>query len=106
MAEGELQVRTADMRGTASPVNLAAPRLRVWQTYWVGGRLVTSDARAKVQLAIDRLLGRGDDSAVVFFYTPVLSDSNPELADATLGRFVAAAMPPLQAALVAASSRR
>ena len=106
MTAGELQVRTADMRGTASPVNLSAPRLRVWQTYWVGGRLVTSDARAKVHLAIDRLLGRGDDSAVVFFYTPVLSDSNPELADATLGRFVAVAMPPLQAALVAASSRR
>ena len=60
----------------------------MWQLYWVGGTLHTSDARAKLQLAFNRLLGRGDDSAAVFYYTA--EGGSPQAADATLARFVGA----------------
>lgn len=63
-------VRTAHLLGkdTTPPTNLI-----VWQWYWINGKLVTSDAEAKIQTALSRLLGAGDDSAVIMIYAP--SDS-------------------------------
>ncbi len=59
------------MRGPGTPGSPAAQRLLVWQIYWLGGNTYTvSDARAKLLLAFSRLVGRGDDSAVLIFYTP------------------------------------
>ena len=46
-------------------------RLRVWQIYWVAGTLTPSDYWATFWGAANRLLGRGDDAAVVLFYTNV-----------------------------------
>lgn len=45
-------------------------RLAVWQWYWINGHLTTSDHIAKALQALARLLGRGDDSAVVVVYAP------------------------------------
>jgi exosortase A len=95
--------RTADLRGSLSPDQQAAPRLRVWRAYWVGGRLTTSDAGAKILQALNRLAGRGDDSAVLLFYTPLAEKGD---ADATLARFVAAALPPIEATLATAQAAR
>ncbi|UCV26655.1 exosortase A [Ferribacterium limneticum] len=63
-------VRTAQLLGrdTTPPTNLI-----VWQWYWINGKLVTSDAEAKIQTALSRLRGAGDDSAVIMIYAP--SDS-------------------------------
>jgi exosortase A len=60
-------------------------RLRVWQIYWVGGRWTTSDVRAKLWQALDRLTGRGDDGAVVLLVTPAADDVDD--ADAILEKF-------------------
>jgi EpsI family protein len=45
-----------------------AERLTVWQLYWVNGTLTSSDMLAKAWGALYRLMGRGDDSAVVILY--------------------------------------
>ena len=57
-------VRTAELSGGGGT------RLTVWQWYWINGYLTTSDYTAKALQAFLRLLGRGDDSAVVVLYAP------------------------------------
>ena len=65
-AATELPVRTATLR---RPVGQAdATRLRVWQMYWVDGHYTVDDSAAKAYLALNRLLGRGDDGAVLIFH--------------------------------------
>lgn len=64
--------RTAELRGQAlsqvSGGGSQAPRLRVWQVYWINGRFFASDWQAKVYGVWQALLGHGDDAAVVFIY--------------------------------------
>jgi EpsI family protein len=87
IAQGALSLRAAHLRGGGGvAASSVEPRLRVWQVYWVGGRFVASDAHAKLHQAAGRLLGRGDEGAVVFFYTPELGQDNP---DQVLGPFAA-----------------
>jgi EpsI family protein len=108
---GALALRTADLRGSAEPGNPSAQRLRVWQVYWIGGHYTTRDVRARLGLAVNRLLGRGDDAAVLFFYTPVGSAGagtgagGAAAADESLGRFVTATLPSLDALLASARQR-
>lgn len=61
LAGQSVTVRTAQLRG--------ANRLVAWQTYWINGTLTSSDYLAKVYGALYRLIGRGDDSAVIIVYT-------------------------------------
>ena len=56
-----------------------------WQVYWVGGRFTSSDAVAKARVAVDRLLGRGDDSAELIVY---VGGASPEAAQQALQAFV------------------
>jgi exosortase A len=65
------RVSTALLRQPADPKSNPTMKLAVAQVYWVGGRFTASDALAKLLLAVNRLLGRGDDSAVVIFYAPL-----------------------------------
>ncbi len=64
--------RTADLRGQGlsqiSGGGSTAPRLRVWQTYWINGKPFTRDWQAKLYGAWQRLMGQGDDAAVVIVY--------------------------------------
>lgn len=64
--------RTAELRGQTlgevSGDGSRAPRLRVWQTYWINGRPFVSDWQAKLYGAWRSLLGQGDDAAVVIVY--------------------------------------
>ncbi|MEP7284120.1 MAG: exosortase C-terminal domain/associated protein EpsI, partial [Rubrivivax sp.] len=86
-----LTVLTGHLRRAGDLGATDAQRLRVWQVYWVGGRFMVSDTWVRLQLAVNRLFGRGDDGAVVFFYTPLAADANAasiERADALLARFV------------------
>ena len=103
LAAGSVVLRTADLRGYGEPGNPKAERLRVWTVYWIGGYWTTSDARARVQTALNRLMGRGDDSAVLFFYVPVKTGSNPAEADETLQRFVPQALPAAERLLIQAA---
>ena len=64
--------RTAELRGqplsAVSGDGSSAPRLRIWQTYWINGKPFASDWQAKLYGAVLSLLGRGDDAAVVIVY--------------------------------------
>ena len=60
-------MRSANLRTPADPGTEPTQRLNVLYAYRVAGQLTVSDARAKLRLALDRLLGRDDDSAVIFF---------------------------------------
>jgi EpsI family protein len=90
-------VRTADLLGkdTSPPSKLV-----VWQWYWINGKLVTSDAEAKLQTAISRLHGAGDDSAVIMIYAP------SESAAKTLPVFSAQAAKTINQWLAATSEAR
>jgi exosortase A len=75
-------VHTVIVSDSSALGSAGARPLRLWQVYWVGGRWVASDVRAKAWQAIDRLLGRGDDGAVLLMATPL--DAN---ADGVLEKF-------------------
>jgi EpsI family protein len=94
-------VRTADLRGPPAAGSSQPQRLRAWQFYWIGGRAMTSDVRARLQLALNRLLGRGDDGAVIFISTR-LPEARVDEADATLARFLGPNLAALTARLEAA----
>lgn len=72
LPDRELPWRTADLRGQALSAvtggDSLAPRLRVWQVYWINGRPFVSDWQAKLYGAWLSLLGRGDAAAVVLVY--------------------------------------
>jgi EpsI family protein len=100
-AAGRWVLKTADLRGSSHPGSPARQRLRVWHLYWIGGPFTPytiSDGRARLEPAIHRLLGRGDDAAVVFFYTP-LAESDGGAADARLAQAVREALPTVEAML-------
>ena len=65
-----VNVRTAELRGVALPSQGNPGRLVVWQIYWINGTLTASDHLAKAYSAFYRLMGRGDDSAVIVVYAP------------------------------------
>ncbi|MFT3717878.1 exosortase A [Pseudorhodoferax sp.] len=92
---GDVAVRQAELRSSIVS-DVAAPRLLVWQLYWVNGRLIASDATAKIHGALSRLTGQGDDSAVVIVYTPVREGEDPR---ETLAAFVRANGQAIEASL-------
>ncbi len=78
LAGAPTSVRTLELRGNGVSDALRGGRLIVWQIYWINGTLTTSDYLAKVYSAFYRLIGRGDDSAVIVVYTPKDGVDNPE----------------------------
>jgi exosortase A len=104
-AEGQTW-RTADLRGQALHAMVGsgqtAPRLRVWQVYWIDGRLVTSDWQAKLYGVWQTLTGRGDDGAVVLLYADKAATGAD---DALLRDFLHASWPQIDTALRDVSAR-
>ena len=80
-------LRSVDLRTGGALSTAGAQRLHVWQTYWIDGRYMASDARARVQQVVNRLLGRGDDGAAVLMF---VAGKTPDEADAVLQRFAPA----------------
>lgn len=78
-------VRTAELRANADLAQAQSQRLLVWQVYWVNGTWTASDTLAKVWGAWYRLIGRGDESAVLLAYALKGPDGAGE---AALSRFV------------------
>ena len=64
-----VSVRTAQLRPRPSATLRNDPGLLVWQIYWINGRLTASDYQAKALIALNRLMGRGDASAVIVLHT-------------------------------------
>jgi exosortase A len=79
LPEGDLAVLSTEIRGPRG-------RLLVWHWYWIGGWVTSNDYVAKAFLALAKLAGRGDDSAVVMLHTPVAEDGLAQ-ADQALADF-------------------
>ena len=78
-------MRTAELRGTPLAGQGDPNRLVVRQIYWINGTLTANDYLAKVYSAFYRLMGRGDESAVIIVYT---SKDNVGGAEAVLDSFL------------------
>jgi exosortase A len=88
LAGQPLAVRTAVLRGGGVDGAGRVRRLRVWQFYWVNGSLTASDALAKIQGALHRLRGQGDDGAVVVLSAPIDEAAGVDEADRALDAFM------------------
>jgi len=95
-AGSDVGTKTSVLRGHAE--SLATHRF-----YWIDGRYTASDTFAKAMLALTKLLGGTDDSAIVVVYTPIRDDANE--AKASLDRFTADMAPIVARALSAARER-
>ncbi len=93
----DLAVVENEIKGVGST---ARERLLTWRWYWINGRPTTSKYLAKAWNAIDKLTGRGDDSAVIVLTTPIGSGGR-EAAEATLAAFARDAEPTIAARLAA-----
>ena len=80
--EQKTSIRTAEILHKAASQD---SHLTVWQWYWINGHLTSSDIEAKLYTAMNRLLGRGDDSAAIIVYAE--KDLN-RLSQSTLSEFV------------------
>lgn len=78
LAGQPLGVAAATLRLTAGGLIANAQRLQVWRFYWVNHRFTGSDIMAKMQGALSRITGQGDDGAIVVIYTPL----DPQLTEA------------------------
>jgi EpsI family protein len=101
--------RSMDFAGVAIPVTSSSLRgaagetLETRQWFWIGGALTSSDAVAKARIAWRRVTGRGDDSAVIVLYTPVVDGAATE---PTLQSFLREGWPSIEAALSDAREHR
>lgn len=88
-----MSMRAAELRPDSSTIHEDDIRLLVWQVYWINGHLTANDYAAKVHTALSRLLGQGDDSAVIVFYAPFAPPNGEEalaaFAEANLARIAA-----------------
>jgi len=103
LAGQSVTLRTAELLGPAVPGAVDRPRLRVWATYWVNGRMVRSDAAAKWHAALALLSGRGDDGAAIVLYTDI---EERGAATAALDAFANANLGRLDALLRQTASQR
>jgi len=86
----ELQTIEASLRSRAA-------QLLVWRWNWIDGQYVTSPYWTKLLQAKSKLLGRGDDGAIVMVYA--LAQDDPEVAERTLQDFVRDMLPGITSSL-------
>jgi len=93
---GPLAVRQTRLRSIGQ-------RLLVWDWFRVSGRDLTNPYLAKVLLARDKLLGRGDDGAAIIIAAPY--DEQTDAAAETLRQFAREMKPSIDAALAGVAAR-
>jgi exosortase A len=101
IAGRSIDVRSATLRRLDAADS--ASGLGAWQWYWVNGHFMRSDLEAKFRVAVDRLLGRGDDAAVIVVYARRDASGT---ADAALEAFVRENLGAIEAVLVRTRSQR
>ena len=94
--------RTALLLGHAGLAG-QRPQLSVWRSYWIDGRWVAGDIQAKLAAALVRLRGRGDDGAVLVFWT---GETSPVKAQQLLQQFARENLPELQRLLAQTQAQR
>lgn len=92
---GPMAIRETRLRSSGQ-------RLLVWDWFRVSGRDLTNPYLAKVLLARDKLLGRGDDGSAIIIAAPYAEQTNA--AAETLRQFVREMMPSVDAALAGAAA--
>ena len=97
-----LPVRAVVLQRSAVTAHGSDDGMVLWQTYWVNGRFTTSEAMAKAYIAFDRLLGRGDDAALLVFSAP----GSPSGGEAALRAFVQDNLSAVEALLAAVREQR
>lgn len=95
-----IDFRTARIRAVPRVGSVLDNGLVAWQFYWVDGKLIESDIEAKAYGALFRLLGRGDDAAVIVLYAP--EGKGDGHGEAAIEAFLRANLGPLEAQLRAA----
>lgn len=96
------QWRSAELRNGGAGGSSARARLDVRQLYWVGGRFTTSDTQAVALGLWHRLLGRGDDAAMITVFTEgAVPAQTAARLDPFTGRHLAAIAAGLDAAMTA-----
>lgn len=98
----EVIAKTAQLRGASLDGSATSTRLVVWQWYWIGGQLTSSDYIAKARIALLRLFGQDDDSAVIIVYAPKEQAGG---AEGVLQSFIQSAGGPIESALRRARER-
>jgi EpsI family protein len=81
---GPVTLRSAHILGRIQPGTAQRAELNAWRVYWIDGRWVAGDARAKLATAWARVRGRGDDGAVLVLW---VDDENRARATEQLERF-------------------
>lgn len=78
-------------------------QLSSWRSYWIDGSWVAGDIQAKLAAAVARLRGRGDDGAVLVFWT---NEASRPKAQALLQQFSKDNLPRLERLLAETQARR
>lgn len=84
-------------------ISTPSGRVLTWHWYRLNDRELARDAEVKLRLAIDRLIGKPDESAVVVLSTPV-AEEGPERARARLEAFLVAHASSIRATLEASAA--
>ena len=87
---GEISAIETKLRGQSTS-------LLVWRWYWVDGQYIVNPYWGKLLQAKSRLLGRGDDAAIVIVYAPY--DERPQDAEQALRDFVGTMLPAITRSL-------
>ena len=82
---------------TEANLNGRSTSLLVWRWYWVDDQFIVNPYWGKLLQAKSRLLGRGDDGAIVIVYAPY--DNRPLDAERVLRDFVGAMLPAITRSL-------
>lgn len=93
--------RSAELRNGGAAGHSARARLDVRQAYWAGGVHTAEDTRAAALGLWHRLLGPGDDAAMITVFT---SGESAQDTAARLDRFTSQHLPSIQASLAAATA--
>jgi EpsI family protein len=75
-----LRVESAVLRQHVPGTGADAQRLLAWRFYWVHGAFTASDYAGKIQGALGRISGWGDDGANIVIYTPLSDATDAEIA--------------------------
>jgi EpsI family protein len=85
------------VRANETQLRGATGQLLVWDWFWVAGQYTSNPYLAKLLQAKARLLGEGDDSAVIVLYSPF--EIGQVRAAAALQAFFSDALPAIEKSL-------
>jgi EpsI family protein len=68
LPEASISVKSSTLNHINGLAGLREQQMDVWYFYWIDGRFTDSDYLTKIYTGISKLLGRGDDAAVIVLH--------------------------------------